>query len=66
MEDLPYVKIPLHTIIKVTMEEDGLNSLEFINVGVECVDTYRAKPSNCKVDRPLEEAIASVPTHMNG
>jgi hypothetical protein len=33
-------------------------------MSVDCVDTYRAKPSNCRIDRKLTDAIASVPFHL--
>ena len=63
LDELPYIKIPLHTIIKVTMK-NGQNVLEFIHIAVDCVDTYRAKPTNCNADRDIVEAIASVPFHL--
>ena len=63
-EQLPYEKVPLHTLFKVTVNIDGSNMIEEIKLGVQCVDTYRAKPTNCRVDRSIEEAIASVPAHF--
>ena len=41
-EELPYVKVPLHCILKVTFGE-GENSVEYHHLPVECVDTYRPK-----------------------
>lgn len=64
MEDLPYEKIPLHTLFKVTMSDDGVNIIEEVKMPVECVDTHRPKPKNCRTDRPITEVIASVPAHM--
>ena len=64
MEELPYEKIPLHTLFKVTMSEDGENLIEEVKMPVECVNTHRPKPKNCRADRPIVEAIASVPAHM--
>lgn len=63
LEELPYIKIPLHTVIKVTMK-NGRNLLEFTKMSVDCVDTYRAKPTNCSTDRHFNDAIASVPFHL--
>ena len=63
LEELPYIKVPLHTIIKVTMR-NGTNVLEFSKMAVDCVDTYRAKPNNCCVDRNFNDAVASVPFHL--
>ena len=64
MEGMPYEKVPLHTLLKVTMDDDGENIIEEVKMAVECVDTYRPKPKNCRVDRSITEAIASVPTHL--
>lgn len=64
MTTLPYIKIPLHTIIEVTMMPGGENILSYRYMPVECVDTYRAKPVNCDENRPIEDAVASVPAHV--
>ena len=64
MEELPYEKIPLHTLFKVTMSDDGDNIIEEVKMAIECVDTYRPKPKNCRIDRPISAAIASVPSHL--
>ena len=63
MTTLPYEKVPLHTLFKVTIEADGSNTIEEVKMAVECVDTYRPKPMNCRVDRSIHDAIASVPAH---
>jgi broad specificity phosphatase PhoE len=63
LDELPYIKIPLHTVIKVTLK-NGRNKLEFIKMAIDCVDTYRAKPTNCCTDRDFVAAIASVPFHL--
>jgi len=62
-ENLPYEKVPLHTLFKVTLTDDGINMIEEVKMGIQCVDTYRAKPINCRVGRSIEDAIASVPAH---
>lgn len=65
VDNLPYEKVPLHTLFKVTLDpEEDVFLIEEVKMAVECVDTYRPKPSNCRVDRSIEEAIASVPTHL--
>jgi len=63
VEELPYVKIPLHTVIKVTF--DGRrNTVESTFMNIECVDTHRNKPINCDSDRNVIEAIKTVPQHL--
>ena len=64
MEEMPYEKIPLHTLFKVTMSSDGENVIEEVKMPIECVDTYRPKPKNCRSDRSISDAIASVPAHL--
>jgi 6-phosphofructo-2-kinase/fructose-2,6-biphosphatase len=42
-EELPYINVPLHTLIKITI--DGYNChMECTKLNVECVDTYRKQP----------------------
>jgi len=42
-EELPYIKVPLHTIVKLSPVAYGCNA-EFISLGIPAVDTYRPKP----------------------
>ncbi|XP_054285681.1 6-phosphofructo-2-kinase/fructose-2,6-bisphosphatase-like isoform X5 [Macrosteles quadrilineatus] len=42
-DELPYLQVPLHTVIKLTPVAYGCR-VEHINLGVEAVDTHRAKP----------------------
>jgi len=63
LTDLPYMKIPLHTVLQVTMSGDKV-TLDQHRLAVDCVDTHRARPTNCMVDRPKEEACHTVPTHL--
>ncbi|CAL4085171.1 unnamed protein product [Meganyctiphanes norvegica] len=42
-EDIPYIKVPLHTIIKLTPMAYGCH-VEYIPLGIKAVDTYRPKP----------------------
>ena len=60
LEELPYIKVPLHTVMKLTPIAYGWGcfkysnnhmSLNFtgcqfeeFNIDVPCVDTYRSKP----------------------
>lgn len=41
--ELPYLKVPLHTVIKLTPVAYGCD-IEFISLPVDAVDTHRAKP----------------------
>lgn len=41
--ELPYLKVPLHTIIKLTPQAYGCK-VEFYKVPIDCVDTHRSKP----------------------
>jgi len=63
MEDLPYVKIPLHTVLQVDMAGDELTVTEH-RLPVDCVDTHRARPDNCETGRGREEACVTVPAHL--
>lgn len=42
-EDLPYLEVPLHTIIKLTPVAYGCK-VEHIQLPIDAVDTHRAKP----------------------
>lgn len=42
-EELPYINVPLHTIIKLTTYGYKYK-MEIIKLNVECVDTFRQKP----------------------
>ncbi|CAL4069552.1 unnamed protein product [Meganyctiphanes norvegica] len=42
-DELPYIKVPLHTIIKLTPMAKGCH-VEYIPLGIKAVDTHRAKP----------------------
>jgi len=62
-EDLPYLKVPLHTVIKLTFLNDEV-TVEYHRLPVECVDTHRVKPTNCDISRQLEDACVTVPFHL--
>ncbi|XP_011505429.1 PREDICTED: 6-phosphofructo-2-kinase/fructose-2,6-bisphosphatase-like [Ceratosolen solmsi marchali] len=63
-EELPYMEVPLHTIICVSSQ--GFNyKLEFIKLGIECVNTTRTKPQNCSSTRTSDDALITVPAHYD-
>jgi len=75
LQELPYLKIPLHTVMQLTFsdscEESGIGgeagngvSIEYIRLPVDCVDTYRARPENCSLDRKMEDACLTIPFHI--
>lgn len=63
LSDLPYMKIPLHTVLQVSVCGETV-TLEQHRLPVDCVDTHRARPGNCLVDRGVEEACRTVPAHL--
>lgn len=44
LDELPYLKVPLHTIIKLTPVAYGCR-VEHISLNIDAVDTHRAKPA---------------------
>ncbi|KAK7575861.1 hypothetical protein V9T40_012147 [Parthenolecanium corni] len=64
LEELPYINVPLHTIIKLTTYGYKYK-MEVIKLNVECVDTYRKQPQNCSVTRKADEALKTVPAHFD-
>uniref|UniRef100_T1KGC8 6-phosphofructo-2-kinase domain-containing protein n=2 Tax=Tetranychus urticae TaxID=32264 RepID=T1KGC8_TETUR len=61
-EDLPYLRVPLHTIIKLTPIAYGCEVTEY-KVPIEAVNTHREKPKNCSRHRTADEALTTVPSH---
>jgi len=45
LEDLPYIKVPLHTMVKLTPQAYGCEA-EFIRFPIEAYDTHRPKGSD--------------------
>ena len=45
-DELPYIRVPLHTIIKLTPVAYGCRS-EQIKFDIEAVDTHRPRPKVC-------------------
>lgn len=54
-EEIPYIKVPLHTIITVTYT-NGENIVRFHKIDVACVDTYKPKAK----ENEAEEENSSV------
>lgn len=46
-EDLPYIKIPLHTVIELTPKAYGCDEKRY-KVDIEAVDTHRPKPTKAQ------------------
>ncbi|XP_028128952.1 6-phosphofructo-2-kinase/fructose-2,6-bisphosphatase isoform X2 [Diabrotica virgifera virgifera] len=51
-DELPYLEVPLHTIIKLTPVAYGCR-VEKIPLNIECVDTHRAKPKDQRQNPPV-------------
>ncbi|XP_070789791.1 6-phosphofructo-2-kinase/fructose-2,6-bisphosphatase 4 isoform X4 [Pituophis catenifer annectens] len=62
-EQLPYLKCPLHTVLKLTPVAYGCK-VESIFLNVEAVNTHRDKPQNVDIVRPPEDALVTVPAHL--
>uniref|UniRef100_A0A4X2LJF4 6-phosphofructo-2-kinase/fructose-2,6-biphosphatase 1 n=1 Tax=Vombatus ursinus TaxID=29139 RepID=A0A4X2LJF4_VOMUR len=60
--ELPYLKCPLHTVLKLTPVAYGCK-VDSIYLNVEAVNTHREKPENVDVTREPEEALDTVPAH---
>ncbi|XP_066992367.2 6-phosphofructo-2-kinase/fructose-2,6-bisphosphatase [Anabrus simplex] len=63
-EELPYLNVPLHTIIKLTSDGYSCN-VEYTKLPVDCVDTYRKQPKNCSTSRSQDDALLTVPFHFD-
>ncbi|XP_058568478.1 6-phosphofructo-2-kinase/fructose-2,6-bisphosphatase 1 isoform X3 [Neofelis nebulosa] len=61
-DELPYLKCPLHTVLKLTPVAYGCK-VESIYLNVEAVNTHREKPENVDITREPEEALDTVPAH---
>ncbi|XP_051517202.1 6-phosphofructo-2-kinase/fructose-2,6-bisphosphatase isoform X3 [Myxocyprinus asiaticus] len=61
-DELPYLKCPLHTVLKLTPVAYGCK-VESIFLNVEAVNTHRERPTNVDVDRDPEDALLTVPEH---
>ncbi|XP_048467956.1 6-phosphofructo-2-kinase/fructose-2,6-bisphosphatase 2 isoform X4 [Rhincodon typus] len=62
-DQLPYLKCPLHTVLKLTPVAYGCK-MESVYLNVEAVNTHRDRPLNVSLSRTREEALSTVP-HQN-
>lgn len=61
-ERMPYDKIPLHTLMKITWDSaSGKNNIEMQSFGIEAVDTHRPK-ADSKADQAKSPAKTPSPT----
>ena len=60
--ELPYLRVPLHTLIKLTPVAYGCR-VEKIDLKVPAVNTHREKPKVVTVSRTSEDALETVPEH---
>uniref|UniRef100_A0A9J7ZM98 6-phosphofructo-2-kinase/fructose-2,6-biphosphatase 1 n=1 Tax=Cyprinus carpio carpio TaxID=630221 RepID=A0A9J7ZM98_CYPCA len=61
--DLPYLKCPLHTVLKLTPLAYGCK-VESFYLNIQAVNTHRDRPTNVNVARKPEEALQTVPEHL--
>ncbi|XP_038863914.1 6-phosphofructo-2-kinase/fructose-2,6-bisphosphatase-like [Salvelinus namaycush] len=62
-DELPYLKCPLHTVLKLTPVAYGCR-VEHICLNIEAVNTHRERPGNVDVTRNPEEALKTIPDHF--
>uniref|UniRef100_A0A3Q3XSF5 6-phosphofructo-2-kinase domain-containing protein n=1 Tax=Mola mola TaxID=94237 RepID=A0A3Q3XSF5_MOLML len=62
-DELPYIKCPLHTVLKLTPMAYGCK-VESVYLGVDSVNTHRDRPENVNVQRSTEDALQTVPPHL--
>ncbi|XP_011619304.1 6-phosphofructo-2-kinase/fructose-2,6-bisphosphatase-like isoform X1 [Takifugu rubripes] len=62
-DELPYLKCPLHTVLKLTPVAYGCR-VESVFLNVEAVNTHRDRPENVDVNRDPAEALETVPDHI--
>jgi len=62
-DELPYLKVPLHTVVKLTPVAYGC-IVENIKLNVPAVDTHRDRPANVEMTRTTFDALATVPSHQ--
>ncbi|CDQ72010.1 unnamed protein product [Oncorhynchus mykiss] len=62
-DELPYLKCPLHTVLKLTPVAYGCR-VEHICLNIEAVNTHRERPGNVDITRNPEEALKTIPDHF--
>jgi 6-phosphofructo-2-kinase/fructose-2,6-biphosphatase len=63
LQKLPYMAVPLHTVIKLTLDGASVE-MEQIRLGPDCVNTQREQPQNCEAGRGVRDACSTVPAHL--
>eukprot|EP01135_Chromosphaera_perkinsii_P011834 Nk52_evm25s2506 gene=Nk52_evmTU25s2506 len=61
-DDLPYMEIPLHTVLKLTPLAYGCK-IEKFSMNIEAVNTHRKRPSQTDLNRPASSVMKTVPPH---
>jgi broad specificity phosphatase PhoE/adenylylsulfate kinase-like enzyme len=61
-EELPYLRVPLHSVIKLTPVAYGCN-MDVVRFHIDAVDTHRDKPPTVSRDRTADEALSTVPPY---
>lgn len=61
-EELPYLRVPLHTVIKLTPVAYGCR-VEKFDLKIPAVNTHREKPKVVSVNRTEQDALETVPDH---
>ncbi|KAK0146846.1 6-phosphofructo-2-kinase/fructose-2,6-bisphosphatase [Merluccius polli] len=61
--DLPYLRCPLHTVLKLTPVAYGCK-VETFFLNIEAVNTHRERPTNVDISRKPEDALQTVPDHI--
>ncbi|KAM4754301.1 LOW QUALITY PROTEIN: 6-phosphofructo-2-kinase/fructose-2,6-bisphosphatase-like [Cyanocitta cristata] len=62
-DELPYLKCPLHTVLKLTPVAYGCE-VESIFLNIEAVNTHRERPQNVDINRTAADALNTVPEHF--
>ncbi|KXJ20233.1 6-phosphofructo-2-kinase/fructose-2,6-bisphosphatase 1 [Exaiptasia diaphana] len=61
-EQLPYIKVPLHSVLKLTSVGYGCQ-VEKFDLNIPAVNTHRSKPEDVSVTRDSQHALNTVPEH---
>ncbi|XP_048149124.1 6-phosphofructo-2-kinase/fructose-2,6-bisphosphatase isoform X3 [Corvus hawaiiensis] len=62
-DELPYLKCPLHTVLKLTPVAYGCE-VDSIFLNIEAVNTHRERPQNVDINRTAADALNTVPEHF--
>jgi len=61
--ELPYLSVPLHTIIKLKPTAYGCE-VDYVKVPIDAVNTYRGKPKVVSLSRSYDDAMETLPFHF--